>query len=141
PLELHESGPRHNEVNRARCRLLAVADYPRLARTTLLAKPLRHAPLDFILIDEVPAFCCLQTPPDGLLNIDVVVNILERGFFGEGVEQLPNLFFRPSHRSSLPPHTNRRSLPGSFAAVATSSDISVKSANSKPGATKQATSA
>ncbi len=92
----HSVGPMHN-------RLLAVQGCPRPALTTLLAKPLRHAPLDFILFNEFTALGCFKTASDRLLNVDVVVNVFKRGFFGQRIEQLANFFFRLAHVAILTP--------------------------------------
>ena len=87
--------------NRARCRPLAAEDHPKLAPTTLLAKPLRHAPLDLFLINELAAFRCFEAAPDRFLNVDVVMNIFERDFLGQNVEQFANFLFRTFHRFIL----------------------------------------
>src|SRR5437764_1141664 len=93
----HESMPWRNVASHARCRLLAAEGRPRQVPTTLLAKPLRHSPLDLILVDEFSAFCRLETSPDRLLNVDVIVNVFKRRLFRQRFKQLANFLFRPSH--------------------------------------------
>jgi hypothetical protein len=70
----------------------------------LLAKPLRHPPLDLFLIDQLAAISCFTTSADRFLYVDVVLDVLERGFLRKTVEQQSHFFFRLAHT----PYSNAR---------------------------------
>lgn len=53
---------------------------------TLLAKPFRHPTLDLLLLDQFTAAGGVKATTDRLLNVDAVLDILERRFFRERVE-------------------------------------------------------
>jgi len=103
---LHGSMQRRSEVSLLRCKLPAAGRCPRLARPILLAKPLRHLLLDFFLVEKLATLSRLATATNRLLNVDMVVNVFERGFIRKRLEQSLNLFLRPTHTLFMLPRVS-----------------------------------
>jgi hypothetical protein len=74
---------------------------PTPAQSTLRAKPLRHPLLDLFLIHQFAAVSGIETLPHRLLNVNVVLDVLQRHFIGQFIEQSPDRFFRMFHGAIL----------------------------------------
>src|SRR5438552_1809541 len=92
-----EATSRHIAADLGRCSQRPTPGWTMQVQSTLLAKPLRHPPFDFALIDKLPTLGGVQSKLNRFLNIDVVLNVLERHFVWKLIEKASDMFLRLSH--------------------------------------------
>jgi hypothetical protein len=71
------------------------------ARSILRAKPLRHPQLDLFLINQFAAIGSIESLLDSLLNVDVVLDVLQRHLIGKFIKESPDRFFSVFHGAIL----------------------------------------
>jgi len=71
------------------------------ARSILRAKPLRHPQLDLCLLNQFAAIGSIESLLDSLLNVDVVLDVLQRHLIGQFIKETPDRFFSVFHGAIL----------------------------------------
>jgi hypothetical protein len=100
----HERRRQHNGRCRGRCTPRLRSDLQARLRSKLLAKPLGHPSFGLFLIDDAPGFDVAQPVLDLLADVDVVLDVLQRGILGQVVKDLADSLFRALHG---PTHSKR----------------------------------